>query len=459
MKTVIVGAGISGLATAHALLEKQPDLGLLVLEASDRVGGKVWSDKTDEGFLCESGVNAFLDNKPKTLALSQELGLSPITSFDASRHRFVFSENHLHELPATPPAFLTSNLLSIPGRLRVMLETLVPRGHKADETLAEFAIRRLGQEAFEKLIDPMASGVYAGDATQLSLESCFPRIHEVETEYRSLIVGLLKLQIKARREGNKNTPTAGPGGKLTSFTQGMSALPLAIAKGLGDRVRVSTAIRSMTRKNKIYALHLSNGEKIEAERIILACPAHAQAAILKELDADISDELNSIPYPSLSICCLGYKRNKIKHDLNGFGFLVPSRERRSILGTLWDASIFPQRAPDGQVLLRSMIGGARAPELAELPEEKLLDVVRADLQDVMGINAEPDFVRVYRHQQAIPQYVVGHGQRLKTINRLLQKHPGLFLTGNAYKGVALNDCISNAYHLADTLYPVNSPVA
>ena len=390
MKTVIVGAGISGLATAHALLEKQPDLELLVLEASDRVGGKVWSDKTEEGFLCESGVNAFLDNKPKTLALSQELGLSPITSFDASRHRFVYSENHLHELPATPPAFLTSNLLSVPGRLRVMLETLVPRGHQADETLAEFAIRRLGQEAFEKLIDPMASGVYAGDATQLSLESCFPRIHEVETEYRSLIVGLLKLQIKAHWEGNKNTPTAGPGGKLTSFTQGMSALPLAIANSLENRIRISTAVQSMTREDKRYALHLGNGEKIEAERIILACPAHAQAAILKELDADISDELNSIPYPSLAICCLGYKRDKIKHDLNGFGFLEPSRERQSIIATLWDATIFPQRAPDGKVLRRSMIGGARAAGLAELQEEELLDAVRRAFQDALGINAGPD---------------------------------------------------------------------
>lgn len=456
MKTVIVGAGISGLATAHALLEKRPDLELLVLEASDRVGGKVWSDQTKEGFLCESGVNAFLDNKPKTLALSQELGLSPITSFDASRHRFVFSENHLHELPATPPAFLTSNLLSLPGRLRVMLETLIPRGHQPDEALAEFAIRRLGHEAFEKLIDPMASGVFAGNANHLSLKSCFPRIHQVENEHRSLIIGLIKLQIKARLKGNKNTPTAGPGGKLTSFTQGMSALPLAIADGLGDRLRVSTAVLSITRENNIYAVHLNNGEIIEAERIILASPAHPQATMLKGLASDISNELSSIPYPALSICCLGYMRNKIKHNLNGFGFLVPSRERRSILGTLWDASIFPQRAPDGHVLLRSMVGGARTPELALLPEDKLIDLVRHDLQEVMGINAEPDFVRLYRHQKAIPQYEVGHGKRLKSINQLLEKHPGLILTGNAYKGVALNDCIANAYHLADTLYPAKT---
>jgi oxygen-dependent protoporphyrinogen oxidase len=430
MKTVIVGAGISGLSTAYALLGKQPDLELVVLEASDHVGGKVWSDKSEEGFLCESGVNAFLDNKPKTLLLSQELGLSPVTSFDASRHRFVFSENHLHELPATPPAFLTSNLLSVPGRLRVMMETLVPRGNNPDESLAEFATRRLGREAFEKLIDPMASGVFAGDATQLSLESCFPRIHEVEAEYHSLILGLIKLQIKARIEGAKNKPTAGPGGELTSFTQGMSALPLALANKLGDRLHLST---------------------VESERVVLASPAHAQARILKNLAPDIAGELKSVPYPSLSICCLGYKRDRIKHGLNGFGFLVPSRERRNILGTLWDTSIFPERAPEGYVLLRSMIGGARNSELALLPEEKMVDLVRNDLKDVMGIDAVPDFVRVYKHEQAIPQYVVGHRQRLETINQLLVNHPNLILTGNAYKGVSLNDCVANAYALADTL--------
>ncbi|MCK4586617.1 MAG: protoporphyrinogen oxidase [Gammaproteobacteria bacterium] len=451
MKTVIVGAGISGLSTAYALLEKQPDMELVVLEASGRVGGKVWSDKSEEGFLCESGVNAFLDNKPKTLLLGQALGLSPVTSFDASRHRFVFSENHLHELPATPPAFLTSNLLSVPGRLRVMMETLVPRGNNPDESLAAFATRRLGREAFEKLIDPMASGVFAGDATQLSLESCFPRIHEVENEFRSLILGLIRLQMKAHREGSKNKPTAGPGGKLTSFTQGMSALPLAIANKLGDRLHLSTSVESITKEGQHYTVHLGNGEQIETERVILASPAHAQARMLEDLAPDIASELKSVPYPSLSICCLGYKRDQIKHDLNGFGFLVPSRERRNILGTLWDASIFPERAPEGYVLLRSMIGGARNSELALLPEEKMIDLVRNDLKDVMGIDAVPDFVRVYKHEQAIPQYVVGHRQRLETINQLLVNHPNLILTGNAYKGVSLNDCVANAYALADTL--------
>ena len=451
MKTVIVGAGISGLVTAYAMLERQPNLELTVLESTDRVGGKVWSDQTDEGFLCESGVNAFLNNKPMTLDLTQSLGLSPITSFDASRHRFVFSEDRLQELPSTPPAFLTSTLLSVPGRLRVMLETLIPRGNLADESLAQFATRRLGQEAFEKLIDPMASGVFAGVAAQLSLKSCFPRIHEVEKEYRSLILALIKLQIKAWKDGSRTKPTAGPGGKLTSFSSGMSALPLALAAKLGDRLQVSTPVESLTREGRYYAIHTTEGKQIDAERVILASPAYAQANILQDLAPNIAQEIGAIPYPSLSVCCLGYKRDKIKHDLNGFGFLVPSREHRHILGCLWDASIFPQRAPQGYVLLRVMIGGARNPELALLPEDKLMDLVRRDLKDIMEIDAEPDFVRVYRHRHAIPQYLVGHRSRLDTIEQLLQKHPSLILTGNAYKGVALNDCVANAHHLAQTL--------
>lgn len=453
MKTIIIGAGISGLATACALLEKKPDLDLLVLEASDCAGGKVWSDKSVEGFLCEAGVNAFLDSKPKTLELASRLGLIPVSSYEASRNRFIYSDKRLVPLPGSPPAFLTSSLLSIPGRLRVMLETLIPRGTVTDESLAAFAIRRLGKEAYDKLIDPMASGVYAGDAARLSLKSCFPRINEIETKYRSLIIGLITLQAKALREHKRDMPNAGPAGKLTSFTDGMSVLTNAIADKLGSRLRLAMPVLSLSRNHEYYTVDLADGSQEEAETIILAAPAFAQATILAEVAPDIADHLRGIPYPSLSVCCLGYKRDRIRHDLNGFGFLVPSRENRQVLGTLWDASIFPNRAPEGYVLLRSMIGGARNARQALLSDDKLVDVVRKELAIIMGIDATPDFVRVYRHERSIPQYIVGHAQRLKLIDGLLTQHPGLILTGNAYKGVALNDCVINAYQIAESLIP------
>ncbi|MCI0505985.1 MAG: protoporphyrinogen oxidase [Gammaproteobacteria bacterium] len=451
MKTVIVGAGISGLATAHALLERQPDPDLLVFESADRPGGKIWSEKTPEGFLCEWGVNAFLDSKPKTLQLARSLSLAPVTSYDASRHRFVYSNNGLRKLPGSPPAFLKSDLISWPGKLRILMETLAPKTGKDEETLKEFAVRRLGREAYEKLIDPMASGVFAGDPEKMSVNSCFPRIKEIENEYRSLIIGLIRLQIKAAKAGRKDRPQAGPSGKLTSFYNGMSELSDAIAARLGGRLRLSTGVESLTRNGKHYILHLSNGKQEEAERVILAAPAYAQAGILKNLAPDIAQILAEIYYPPLAVCCYGYQRNKIMHDLNGFGFLVPSRERRKILGTLWDVSIFPNRAPDGYVLLRTMVGGARAVDYAIEDKDKLADMVRGELAAIMGIDAMPDFVKTCRHEQSIPQYNLGHAKRLQKIDQLLQKHPDLILTGNAFKGVALNDCVANAYHIADSL--------
>ncbi len=451
MKTVIVGAGISGLATAHALLEQQPDLDLQVLEAADRPGGKVWTDKTDEGFLCEWGVNAFLNSKPETLDLVAKLGLAPVVSYDTSRNRFVYSEGRLRRLPDSPSTFLASDLLSLPGRLRTALEAVIPRGHKSDETLADFATRRLGREAFEKLIDPMASGVFAGDATQLSLKSCFPRIHEVENEYRSLILGLIRLQLSARHKRGSSRPRAGPSGELTSFVEGMSVLTTAIAANLGSRLQLATPVASISRERARYTVHMSDGRSEEAERVILAAPAYAQAKMLNELAPKIAELLDRVFYPSLAVCCLGYKREKIKRDLNGFGFLIPSRERRQVLGTLWDASIFPNRAPEGYALLRTMIGGARSSALAQLPEDKLVDLTRSEMASIMGVDAEPEFVRVYRHLKSIPQYVVGHAQRLGMIESLLKKHPGLVLSGNAYKGVSLNDCVANAYRIAKSL--------
>ena len=451
MKTIIVGAGISGLATAHALLESQSDLDLRVIESSDRPGGKIWSEKTSEGYLCEWGVNAFLDSKPKTLELARSLNLEPVTSYDASRHRFIYSENKLRELPGSPPAFLKSDLVSWPGKLRIALETLVPRASKTEETLKEFAIRRLGREAYEKLIDPMASGVFAGDPQQMSVNSCFPRIKEIESEYRSLIIGLIKLQMKASKEGKKDRPQAGPAGKLTSFYNGMSELSDAIAANLGDRLQLSTGLDSISHDGDHYTLHLSNGQQETTERVILAVPAYAQANILSDLAPDITQILSSLLYPPLAVCCFGYQRDKIKHDLDGFGFLVPSRERKKILGNLWDVSIFPNRAPEGYVLLRTMIGGARAADYVVDDQEKLADMVRGELASIMGIDATPDFIKSYRHEKSIPQYTLGHAQRLNTIEQALQKLPNLILTGNAYKGVALNDCVANAYRIADSL--------
>lgn len=451
MKISIVGAGISGLATAQAILTRKPDAEVVIFEASERIGGKVWSEMSPEGYLCEGGVNGFLDKIPRTLELCEQAGVSPLAADDAAKKRYVYSRGELHKLPEKPLEFFTSRLLTIPGRLRVLFETIAGGTDNPDETLAEFGTRRLGSEAFDRLIDPMASGVFAGDASKLSLKSCFPRIHEVEEEYGSLIRGLIKLQRKARREGAENQPGPGPGGTLTSFTDGMSVLTDALAGQLGSRIRTSAGVQDISHSGDRYLLQTTDGREQESDVLILAAPAHAQARMLQAFDPALSGLLAEIPYPALAICCFGYRKQQVGPVLDGFGFLVPSKEQRSVLGTLIDSNIFPGRAPEGSILLRSMIGGARTPELARLPDEQLINLVRADLSDILGLDAEPDFIRIFRHEKAIPQYVVGHAARLKSIDENLQRHAGLVLTGNAFKGVSLNDCVVNAGKIADAL--------
>lgn len=451
MKTGIVGAGISGLATAREILKREPQTEVVVYESAARTGGKVMTEVTREGYLCEWGVNAFLDKSPRTLELCREVGLSPVSADESAKKRYVYSAGQLHQLPEKPPQFLTSKLLSVTGRLRVMGEVFSGKARKADETLEEFGTRHLGREAFEKLIDPMASGVFAGDARTMSLKSCFPRIHEVESEYGSLIRGLIKLQKAARREGRKDQPGPGPGGLLTSFQGGMSVLTDALTVGLGSRVRVRSAVRGISRSGSLYTIHLEDGSTEDFDALVLAAPAYAQAAMLADLAPGISRSLGEIPYPPLAVVCLGYSKEKAGHCLDGFGFLVPSRENRGILGTVVDSNVFPGRAPEGFVLFRAMVGGARSPGLAEVPEAQLLDRVRSDLKDIMGLASDPDFVSVYRHDKAIPQYLVGHSDRLAAIERQLEAFPGLLLSGNAFRGVSLNDCVLNATRTAQSL--------
>lgn len=449
MKITIAGGGISGLSLAYYLLRVKPSLDLTVLEAEERPGGKIWTDRA-EGFLCESGVNGFLDNKPRTMELIAALSLAPLKSSDSARKRFIYSEGALRLLPESPPAFFKSNLLSLQGRLRIIYELFAPAGTEEDESLAGFARRRLGTEAYEKLIDPMASGIYAGDPEALSLKSCFPRIHEMEKQYGSLIKALLRLKARAKKEG-RGSPGAGPGGVLTSFYDGMGSLIEALRASLGARVRINSRLLSLDRKAQHYILHLSDGTRVETDMVIMAVPAYAGAEILKNFDRDLSKELAGIQYPSVAVVCAGYKKDKTGLNLDGFGFLVPFREGRKILGTLWDSSIFPNRAPEGYALLRTMVGGARASALAMQSKGRLRDIVTGELRGIMGLKELPDFIRIYSHEKAIPQYNTGHQKKLINIEDLLLKYKGLYITGNAYRGISVNDCIENSYMLANSI--------
>jgi oxygen-dependent protoporphyrinogen oxidase len=458
-RAIVVGGGISGLATAYLLGEKARnsgiDLEVLLLEKEKRTGGKIWSIK-DDGFLCEWGPNGFLDNKPQTLELCRQVGADSqlLRSNDNARKRFIFSEGMLHRLPENGPSFLASKLISWPGKMRLAMEPFIPQFKgEEDETLAAFGRRRLGDEALRKLIAPMVSGIFAGDPETMSLKSCFPRIAELEAEYGGLIKAMIRLAKKKKQdiaEGKVVASAAGPGGVLTSFRSGIQDLTDILVEKLGKGgVTLDEQVEKVEKGGSApYRVQSDRGE-LEADVVILATPAYASAGMLQGLDARISTLLNEIPYSSMTVVCFGYRRERITRDLDGFGYLIPKQEGTSTLGTLWDSSIFENRAPDGHVLLRSMMGGACFPQYINLPDEEVQKRVQADLQRIMGIKESPDFVRIFRHEKAIPQYIAGHGKRLVGLEEKSKAHPGLVLTGNSYRGIGLNDCVAAAQRASD----------
>ncbi len=444
---IVVGGGISGLTTAYYLLKRLPSLSLLLVESSPKLGGTMQTRHV-EGFIIEEGPNGFLDNKPYTLELVKYLGMegelypsSPVTD-----KRFIYTKGRLRPIPLSPFAFFWSSLLSPWGKVRLLMEYFVkPVSPDVDETLTQFATRRLGRETLETLLDPMVAGVYAGNPDKVSLKSTFPTIHQLEQRHGGLIKGLLAL----KREGKAQGGPGGPGGRLTSFKGGVGQLVEALGEELGSRVVTGVRALEVGREKGLYAVETPQGT-LRARALVLANPAYEAGKMLMTLAPPLSQDLTAIPYAPISVVALVYKEtDTLRFPPRGFGFLVPRRERLSILGVLWDSSIFPNRAPKGKALMRAMVGGDRQPSLALEHPGKLVEMVCKDLLHTMGISASPELVQVFSHEKGIPQYVVGHSARIQRIEREAEKLPGLFLNSNAYKGIGLNDCVANSKIIAE----------
>ncbi len=443
-KIAVIGGGISGLTIAYLLLNKKTDLDVTVYEADKRPGGKIWTEQAD-GYLCERGPNGFLDNKPMTLELCESLGIEPVRSNENSKKRFIFSGGKLTALPESPASFIKSDLLSWSGKIRLIGELIAQKG-PADETVAAFITRRLGKEALEKLIDPMCSGVYAGDPYNMSMKSCFPRIKELEQEYGSLI----RAMIMIKKQRKKEKVSAAPGGNLTSFYNGAQTITDTLAQKIGERLRLGVPVQSISMDNGSYQIHTTD-DTLDADIVVMAPPAYAASVMLKDMDSELSKTLSEIPYPHVAVVCFGYKKENLAHTLNGFGFLVPSIEKRRILGTLWDSSVFPNRASEDSVLLRTMLGGAKNPQMADLDDDRISDIVFDELKPLLGLKKDPDMLRVFRWEKAIPQYIPGHIDKLNIIDKHLKKYPGLYLTGNSYRGIGINDCVMSGYKVVDEI--------
>ncbi len=460
-RVAVVGGGLSGLAVSFSLLRRAERDGLGIdlslWESETRLGGKI-ATLSREGFRCETGPNGFLDNVPQTMEMVEELGLGDrlLRSSDAARRRYIFSGGRLRALPEGPAAFLRSDLLSLRGRLRIVGEYFVPPRKEAadgeDETVASFIRRRLGEEALQKLIDPMTSGIYAGDPETMSMASCFPRVVALERQYGGMIRGMIAKQKEARAAGQKRAAGAGPGGTLMSFENGLQEMIDTLAAVLGDRRHTGAPVRSLTvtgeGKDRQYELAFADGSKVSADAVILAVPAYEAARILEGAASEAAERLRDIPYSAVSIVHCGYDMKNTGRDLDGFGFLIPHAEKRRILGSLWTSSIFRNRAPAGKTLLTIMVGGARDPRTPLLDEAELHRVVQSELRATMNQQAPPDFSRITRWEKAIPQYLVGHEKCLREIEERTRRLPGLFLIGNAYRGIGFNDCIKAALQIA-----------
>ena len=285
----------------------------------------------------------------------------------------------------------------------------------------------------------------------MSLKSCFPRIHELEQDYGGLIKAMLKLAKKKREEvkaGKAVASAAGPGGVLTSFRGGIQELTDAVAAGLSGKVLAGSGVEKISAKAGGFLLDLEDGQQLDAEMVVTAAPAYAVAGMLDEFNAKSSAILRQIPYATMNVICFGYQRDQIDFDLNGFGYLTPKAEGRNTLGTLWDSSIFENRAPEGKVLLRSMMGGAANSIAINYSEDEVQARTMNDLKKIMGIDCDPEFVRIFRHHHAIPQYICGHAERLRALEDSLSDVSDLILTGNAFYGVGLNDCVNAANQAA-----------
>lgn len=470
-RVIVVGAGISGLAVTYDLLQRAGSAGgpveLLCLEAGKAPGGNIRTEKTD-GFTCEWGPTGFLDNAPATLALARRLGLGErlLPAGPAAETRFIFRRGRLQPVPASPLPFLRSGILSARGKLRLLAEPLVraPRGD-ADESVHDFASRRIGREAASVLVDAMVSGVHAGDARRLSLGATFPKMRRMEREHGSLFRALLARRKEVRAAGGEERAggPAGPGGRLTSFRGGLQELTDALAAALGDRLRTDCPVQAVSDMGRRgLRVHLAEGAPLQADAVILACPAWNAAELVREMDPDLAAPLDGIPSAPLAVVHFGYHRGALEQEPRGFGFLVPRGQGPRILGSLWISSIFEERAPEGRILVTSMVGGAHDPAAVELEEAELTRIVREDLSHAMGIIAAPYFTRVMKHPRGIPQYTLGHPGRLEQIRSRLESRPRLFVAGNSYEGISVNACVEEAPKVAaalleriETLQPID----
>jgi oxygen-dependent protoporphyrinogen oxidase len=463
MRLVVIGGGIAGLSAAHRAVEHARERGqgiaLTLLEAGDRLGGIVQTERRD-GFLVESGPDSFISEKPWALALCRRIGVEDrlVRTDDRFRTAFVAFGGRLHPLPdgfqllapTRLASLLRSSLFSWGGKLRMAMDLVLPRGGNSDESLGAFVRRRLGREALERVAQPLIGGIYTADPDSLSLAATMPRFLEMEREHRSVILALRRA---ARRAPAPAAEASGARWSLfVTFEDGMEELVLALARRLPPgAVRLKEPVTALERRGAGWRVTTAAGTTVDADGVILATEAYQAARLLRHADPALGHLLEDIPYASSATVTLAYRRDAIRHPLDGFGFVVPQVERRPVIAGTFSSVKYPGRAPEGHVLLRVFVGGALNEAAAAADDAALVAAARGELATLLGAAGEPLFTRVSRYVKAMPQYQVGHLARVEAIEAAARRLPALALAGGAYRGVGIADCVHSGEEAAERL--------
>jgi len=441
---IVIGGGISGLACAYRL--RRLGLPVTLLESKDRIGGLVGTVERD-GFLFDTGPQSF-QGTSILMDLIRELGLEDkLQTANPQAARFVLAHGKLREIPMSPKAFLTSSLVGVGTRWKVASEVLRhTKPPSEDESVASFVRRKFGHEILEYLVSPFVSGVYAGDPEKLSLRAAFPTLDEWERRYGSVVRGA----IRSRPAESKGPPP------LCSFRGGVGALTSRLAEKLSSGVLICSHVSSLRAPERApdacYQLRINRAGREEtapARAVVFATPAHAASHLVGPLSSSLSHALSSIQYAPVAVIAAGYRHRQIGMPLDGFGFLAPRREQFHTLGTVWNSSLFPGRAPNGMVTLTSFAGGATDTEIVSRGEDEIAQIVERENARLLEISGPPVTTSVWRHLRALPQYNLGHGHLVETVRGSSREIPGLFFAGNYLDGPSLGKCVEQAFRTAD----------
>ncbi len=473
---IVIGGGVAGLGAAYKVrraAEEGHELSFTLIEKDSRLGGKIasehvpdeWGGAEDDKFIVDGGPDCFLTEKPGVHRIAKLTGIfeDELPTDDSRKRTWILSRGRLHEMPDgvmmfAPTKFVpfaTTGLFSWPGKLRMGMDLLIPRKERwpegdtaaqHDETLESFVVRRMGRECLDRLAEPLVGGVHASDPAQMSLAATFPRLLDMEQKYGSMIGGFVDARKKVAEMRKKYPPKPGqkPRTFFTSFTEGMQVLPDTMARAAGiDNIRTGVKVTRIERSPEGWTVHLSDETRIEGDAVILATECWAAEPLMREIDPAIADALAAIPSSSSATVSLGFRAEEIGIDMEAFGVLCPLVEGRSLMAATYSSTKWPGRAPEGKVLMRGFVGGPHNQAIMENSDEQLVQIVLAEMRDILGVKGDPLFSRVYRWDGGMPQYTLGHLDRVKMIEERASDIEGLALAGGSYTGVGLPNCIES----------------